>query len=65
MPTEELRLDLEVPLERVDPTLHRWLAHLAPWHEQLEKWNAAYGPKNEAFEKANWKVKVVMLASPG
>ena len=25
--------------------------------EQLEKWNAAYGPKNEAFRKANLKGK--------
>lgn len=30
-PVQELRLDLEVPLERVEPQLLRWLNHLAPF----------------------------------
>ncbi len=30
-PIGELRLDLEVPLERVDSALHRWMRHLAPF----------------------------------
>lgn len=30
-PVHELRLDLEVPLNRVGPDLLRWLGHLAPF----------------------------------
>ncbi|WP_164103203.1 sulfatase family protein [Candidatus Laterigemmans baculatus] len=49
----DLTADSEQPEKPTDVSARRNMRHMTP--EQLAAWNAAFGPKNEAFHKANLK----------